>query len=709
MRRPSSLDPVRPGPPRERARGAFGLRPSAESLDRRLMPATAAWSQVGTIGGVAAIVDQVNGGAELLAQKADGSIWVESGGQWTAAGGALVPGTVFADGSTILGVAGGGTVWQYQVGGGWSRVGTLDGVTQVVDSVDVVPNGAPDMGISDVPRYYAERSDGSVWVITPSDTDPAWVATGGTLEPGTMVVDETGIAGVAGGGTVFAYTTETGWAQVGSLSGVDSLLCLAGDMLARRGDDSIWFRQGGDWTSTGGYLVPGTLIVGGVTTSGVTTFEGVAGGGTVWQYFPFGTWSQVGTISGVRALAESANSAGQQTLYAQLGDGSVSAYTFGLGRWVATGGALLPGTMQATSPGVVGVAGGGTVFEEDQAGGQADPFQGATAVFGVDGYTNAGVTTSDVPNIAFARTSDGMIWQFTSTGWTRTGQPLVPGSVVAQDSGSINLAGYDSALNHPSLIGVTPGGHVWEEGFGQVGSLDDVARLAAGDADLFAQRADGSVWSLDDANNIPTWSATGGTVVSGTLITFGSGAAGVAGGGTVWAYGDSRGWAQLGTLDGVARLVSAPGPSGGGELFAQRADGSVWAYDATKGAWTATGGTIVPGTLVADADGVAGIAGGGTAWAYADGKGWSRLGSLTGAASLVYSPNDAGTGTFFAQAGDGSVSSYEPTVDTWVASGGVLAPGTMTPFNGGVMGVAGAGTVYGFVPGVGWTPYALFD
>ncbi len=285
---------------------------------------------------------------------------------------------------------------------------------------------------------------------------------------------------------------------------------------------------------------------------------------------------------------------------------------------------------------------------------------------------------------------------------------------VSAPTSTATAASTTVAASAGGIAGVTADGNVWhfqDGGSGpdpweQLGAPGDAAAVVpstnlSGQAELFAQLADDSVWVFDYATD--TWTNTGGYLDRGTMIADSDGVIGIASGGTVFQYAKGLGWTQDGTLGNVASLVVSKDLSDQPELFGQLADGSVWLYHWDTGAWQATGGVLDPGTMVADSNGISGVAGGGTVYHYYYEYGWVRVGSLTGAGSLVSSWNLSGQEELFADMADGSVWIFDFATLAWTDTGGDFTAGTMIADSNGVSAIAG-GTVYHFADGYGWIP-----
>ena len=215
----------------------------------------------------------------------------------------IVPSSMRTLGNDLFGIAGGGTVWRDLGGSAWSQLGTLTGAVEVQPVFGPVANGSSE-------QLFAQQANGSVSVNLTASGSLSWQATGGGLYPGTMIADANGVAGIAGGGTVFHYDTASGWSRYGTITNVIALAEQEGGgrlggspapaAFAERSDDTIWQYSSStkQWTSLNAALVPGTMIG---TPIGVA---GIAGGGSVWEYTASSrTWSQVGTKTGFLSLA----------------------------------------------------------------------------------------------------------------------------------------------------------------------------------------------------------------------------------------------------------------------------------------------------------------------------------------------------------------------------------------------------------------------
>jgi hypothetical protein len=337
----------------------------------------------------------------------------------------VVPTSMRAFGSDLFGIAGGGTVWRDSMAAGWSQVGGLTGATQLV----VTANNLA-AGFGGQEQVFAQQANSRVSVYAFGVANPQWKVLTGAFVPNTMVASNNGVAGIAGGGTVWHYDTQSGWSQYGGLTNAVALVestvpgsgGLGGGTLglyAERSDNTIWAYSyaSKQWTSTGGSLVPGTMVA---TANGVA---GLAGGGTVWSYAG-GSWAQVGRDGGFISLSDVR--LGFEQLVAEKADASVwTAFAFG-GQWTNSGVFLVPGTV-ADPNGVVatGVGGGGTVWEN-----RASVGQGWSQDAGLTGAVAATNTLVPLGSVVYAQRADNSIWVFrrSSNGsgtWAFTGAFLV--------------------------------------------------------------------------------------------------------------------------------------------------------------------------------------------------------------------------------------------------------------------------------------------
>lgn len=196
-----------------------------------------------------------------------------------------------------------------------------------------------------------------------------------------------------------------------------------------------------------------------------------------------------------------------------------------------------------------------------------------------------------------------------------------------------------------------------------------------------------------------------------TVVASDGGVAGITKDGAVWyngpglPSGTNTGqvqWTRLGTLGGVDSLVASSNLAGHQELFAERTDDSIWVYDYTAGTWSSTGGYLVPGSMVADADGISGIAGGGSVFHFTAEQGWSEVGTLMGVDTLVTSRNLSGQEELFAQRADGAIWVYRWRLGVWINTGDVLDAGSMIADSNGISGVYGPGYVFHYFDEYGW-------
>ena len=294
---------------------------------------------------------------------------------------------------------------------------------------------------------------------------------------------------------------------------------------------------------------------------------------------------------------------------------------------------------------------------------------------------------------------------------------------AASTTGPSAAVGAGSATSSVSsaggIAGIAADGNVWHyeaddyynygadaDPWQVLGTLGNVVALVPstnvlGQSELFAQLADGSVWVFDYAAD--AWSNTGGYFDRGSMIADSDGVVGIAPGGAVFQYARGLGWAQDGSLGDADSLVISTNLSGRSELFAQLADGSVWVYHWDTGGWAATGGALNPGSMIANSNGISGVAGQGTVYHYYDEGGWVRVGPITGAVSLVNSWGLSGNEELFAEMADAAVWVFNFATGAWTDTAGDFTPGTMIANSNGVSAIAG-GTVYHYADGLGWIP-----
>jgi beta-glucosidase len=295
---------------------------------------------------------------------------------------------------------------------------------------------------------------------------------------------------------------------------------------------------------------------------------------------------------------------------------------------------------------------------------------------------------------------------WTGAGTTRAAVTSTAGarSLTASAGGlaGVSFDGYIWHYDANGLVDASRGQSPWQ----RVGSLDSFVAVVTstnhlGQSELFAERADGSVWVYDYASSL--WSNTGGYLVNGSMIADGNGIIGLGVGGIVFQYAEGYGWSRVGTLGDAASLVLSSNLIGQTELFAQTADGSVWDYHWSTGTWADTGGGLAAGTMVADSNGISGVAGGGTVFHYFDEGGWVQVGPLSGSVALVLSWGPTGHEELFAQLSDLSVWAFDFAVGIWKSTGGKINAGSLGAISTGVVGIAG-GTVFRYVDGSGWLP-----
>jgi hypothetical protein len=314
-------------------------------------------------------------------------------------------------GGGITGIAGGGSVWHFQDNSGWTSYGGAGVVSLIYAYTSTVQ-----------PTVFAQTGNGEVY----ERVNGLWHDTGGALLVGSMVADQgllagvSGITGIAGGGSVWHYQDNRGWTSYGG-AGVVSLVD-AVDPAAPRDEDlyaqvfngTVYELGTGAWINTGGALVVGSMVADPV--NGVT---GVAGGGSVWHFRNGHGWSSDGG-AGVVALVDTFSGFGYE-IFAQVFNGVV--YKLVNGVWVSTGGALYGGTMTASGSGIIGIAGGGSVWHYQDAGGWSG-FGGAVFV------SDAGVQGQ---NEFYAQTSNGELYS-TAPGqgfWhVSNGAFVLPGTVA---------------------------------------------------------------------------------------------------------------------------------------------------------------------------------------------------------------------------------------------------------------------------------------
>ena len=268
----------------------------------------------------------------------------------------------------------------------------------------------------------------------------------------------------------------------------------------------------------------------------------------------------------------------------------------------------------------------------------------------------------------FAARADASVWVFDywTNMWTDTGGSLVPGSMVADSNGISGIAGGGTVFHYTS-----------ESGWTEAGSLADATSLVtsqnlSGQEELFAQRSDGTVWVYRWLTGL--WANTGGVLNAGSMVADSNGISGTNGPGYVFHYFDEYGWLRVGALGNVASLVDSINASGQEELFAELADNSVWVFNFATSGWSNTGGSIRPGTLIADSGGVSGI-GGGSVYRYADGYGWTLASSIQNfsAVAVVDGRDSLGREILLAKAGDGTLYEDLAAVGNWVDEYGQFA------------------------------------
>ncbi len=106
--------------------------------------------------------------------------------------------------------------------------------------------------------------------------------------------------------------------------------------------------------------------------------------------------------------------------------------------------------------------------------------------------------------------------------------------------------------------------------------------------------------------------------------------------------------------------------------------------------------------MIADSNGIIGIALGGAIFQYAEGLGWAQVGGLGDAVSLVTSKDLSARSELFAQLTDGSIWVYHWDTGTWASTGGSLVAGTMIANSYGISGVASGGAVSQYYDESGW-------
>ena len=119
-------------------------------------------------------------------------------------------------GGGVIGVAGGGSVWRYQDGAGWTGFGGA-GVVALVYAYNS----------SYQETVFAQTSNGEIYERVSNQ----WVDTHGALVLGSMAANtgllgaNTGITGIAGGGSVWHFQDNTGWTATAAPASSRSSTC----------------------------------------------------------------------------------------------------------------------------------------------------------------------------------------------------------------------------------------------------------------------------------------------------------------------------------------------------------------------------------------------------------------------------------------------------------------------------------------------------
>ena len=154
-------------------------------------------------------------------------------GRWENTGGALVFSSVVTGLDGITGIAGGGTVFNFQDGIGWKQLGNLTGAVTIAHAIS--PTSGPY-------EFYAQTANGELYYLKAGATQ--WVDTKVLLFPSTIKTEGGGVTGIGAQGSVWHYEDTGKFTRVGTMTGVVALTPfdshLRGELFAQVADGSIW-------------------------------------------------------------------------------------------------------------------------------------------------------------------------------------------------------------------------------------------------------------------------------------------------------------------------------------------------------------------------------------------------------------------------------------------------------------------------------------